>query len=183
MVLLSSEKSTLFEEYPHFSLNNSFGDTVLSQQLVSSNGLLVVFTCNHCPYAIALWDRMINDYSTIQSFGFEVVAINPNINPNYPDDSPENMKSLVENKHIPFEYLVDEDQSIASQYDAKCTPDFFLLNPDMNLLYRGAYDDNWKDETAVTESYILKSMEYYQLNQSILYSDQSSSMGCSIKWT
>jgi peroxiredoxin len=183
MVLLESNFIKPNTKYNHFELLNTFNETVQSKDLVNKNGLLVVFTCNHCPYAIALWNRLINDYDKIQSFGFNIVAINPNINPNYPDDSPEKMKELIKNKSIPFEYLIDQNQTIAKEYDAICTPDFYLLDQDMKLIYRGAYDDNWKDELNIKHHFILDIMNQISRQKSINISNKTPSIGCSIKWT
>jgi peroxiredoxin len=179
MVLLESPLGGP-KTYPQFELNDSFGVKHTSKDLMAENGLIILFTCNHCPYAKALWKRVINDYSVIADAGFSLVAINPNINPNYPDDSPEKMQELVESYGLPFPYLVDELQEIASNYDAVCTPDLFVLDPTMQLLYRGAYDNNWKDESSVSERYLINVVTT-TVDQGFVVAKQPS-MGCSIKW-
>ena len=182
MVLLESNPVEPNKQYNHFSLNNPFNQSIQSIDAINKNGILIVFTCNHCPYAIALWNRIINDYNKVQSMGFNILAINPNINPNYPEDSPQKMAELIESLSVPFEYLIDHDQQIARDYDAVCTPDFFLLDTQLKLIYRGAYDDNWKDEANITQHYILDIMHEYSKSQSVKAIKKTPSIGCSIKW-
>ena len=182
MVLTESSSFSLFHQFGDFELKNTKNEIISTNNYKTKNGLLIIFTCNHCPYAIALWNRIINDYKEIQSNNFDVIAINPNINPNYPDDSPENMKKLIKELSIPFEYLIDEQQTIAKKFNATCTPDFFLVSNEMKLLYRGSYDNNWKDETNVSETYILSTIKSYNNNNTLPYNDPKKSIGCSIKW-
>tara|TARA_Y200000002_G_scaffold372028_1_gene369368 strand:+ start:344 stop:895 length:552 start_codon:yes stop_codon:yes gene_type:complete len=179
MVLTESSEFEKNKKINHFKLKNTAGKLINSEEILAGNGLLVVFTCNHCPYAKAVWNRLIRDYQVIKELNYELIAINPNINPNYPQDSPERMKELINELGLPFEYLIDKNQKIAKLFKATCTPDFFLLNEDMKIIYRGAYDDNWKNEDLVSKQYILdiikdkKLLENNSINQSI---------GCSIKW-
>ena len=149
MALKESTKSSKYQKYPSFELKGINNKSYKSINVMGDNGLIILFTCNHCPYAKALWNRIINDYKEIQSHGFSFIAINPNINPQYPEDSFENMVILSDKLDLPFPYLVDEDQQTAKDYNAQSTPDIYVLNNNMELLYRGAYDDNWKDENNV----------------------------------
>jgi len=182
MVLLKSTDSEFFKSLAPFKLLSVNNDVISSDELISENGLVVLFTCNHCPYAIALWNRVISDYNKIQKLGFNLVAINPNINPDYPADSFDEMKKLSFNKKLPFNYLVDETQAVAKQYDAQCTPDIFVINKDHKLLYRGAYDDNWKDEQNIKQHYLINALNFYNSNSIKSEFKTQPSMGCSIKW-
>ena len=142
--------------------------------------MLIVFTCNHCPYAIALWRRLIQLSQHIKPKGINTLAINPNINPNYPDDSPENMTSLVDSLGLPFPYLIDSDQSVARLYEAQCTPDIYLLNHEKQCVYHGRFDDNWQDESQVSSNDLQNAIDNMLQGQSIQQAIPS--MGCSIKW-
>ena len=181
MVLLSSSDSKFLSNQSKFNLKSTQDTIESSQGLMGKSGLVVLFTCNHCPYAIALWNRLLKDYQTITSYGFNLVAINPNINPDYPDDSFEEMVNLTQEKKLPFKYLVDETQNIAKTYDAQCTPDLFVINNNHKLLYRGAYDDNWKDSTQVKEKYLVNALKEFN-NGNMHFFNVPKSMGCSIKW-
>ena len=181
MVLLESVNLPIHSKMPEFNLQDALGKTIHSNNIMGSHGLLVLFTCNHCPYAIAIWNRVIKASEQFKELGVNTVAINPNINPNYPADSPQAMKKMVIDDAIPFPYLVDQDQSIAKQYNAQCTPDLYLLAPDMTLFYHGRFDDNWQNEDQVQSHDCANAIN-------LLVSQQSPptktwpSMGCSIKW-
>ena len=182
MVLKEASTNNSNPIYPGFKLLSTDNSIKTHNELMGEKGLVVIFTCNHCPYAKALWDRLIEDVATINSMGFNVVTINPNINPDYPDDSFENMVKFANSVNLPFHYLVDETQEVASQYDAQCTPDLFVLNPKMELIYRGAYDDNWKDHEKVEKTYLLNALNQYVNEPSSTIEVEKLSMGCSIKW-
>ena len=181
MVLLSASDSEFLKEYPVVKLKSTTKKNINSVDLMGENGLVILFTCNHCPYAIALWDRLIRDYKKIRHYGFNLIAINSNIHPDYPDDSFDEMVKLSQKKELPFNYLVDETQEIAKSFDAQCTPDLFVLNNTHKLLYRGAYDDNWKYSSQVKEMFLLNALHEFN-DGNISFFNVPSSMGCSIKW-
>jgi len=181
MVLLESHSIPIGTKMPGFSLEDSYGVSHCSSSLIGEKGLLLVFTCNHCPYAIAVWDRLIRLANTYGEQGVETVAINPNIHPQYPADSPENMRQLISDRGIEFPYLVDDTQSVARQYGAQCTPDIYLLNQSFELVYHGRIDDSWQDESKVTCQDLDQAMSNLVLGDPIL-NEQIPSMGCSIKW-
>lgn len=183
MALVESSPPDYQSPYPHFNLKSTTGNFISSQELLDGcKGMVVLFTCNHCPYAKALWHRIIRDTNKIRAFGFEIVAINPNIHPQYPEDSFEKMMELKNELNLPFEYLVDEDQQIAKQYHAQCTPDLYVLNNDMTIGYRGAYDDDWKNETAVQQTFLLDALHQLNQDNNNVVPAVKPSMGCSIKW-
>ena len=181
MVLLESIKLELGKAMPAFSLSNPNNKTYTSDQLMGSQGLLIKFTCNHCPYALAVWDRFITLASYAKTLGINTVTINPNIHPDYPADSPENMIKFIDKYQLPFPYLVDDTQNIAEAYQAQCTPDIYLLTSDMTLYYHGRIDDNWKDESKVTQFELRNALNDFIHNKAFP-SPQYPSMGCSIKW-
>jgi hypothetical protein len=181
MVLLES-KENIQKKLQHFQLNTPNGAPVSTSEHMGDKGCLIIVTCNHCPYAQALWERTINDAPKINALGFSMLAINPNINPDYPEDNPQNMQVLIDQHNLPFPYLVDVNQSVVRDLDAQCTPEFFLVDTNMNLIYHGAYDNNWKDPSAVTEQFILSAMESYINTGASGIQKVMPSIGCSIKW-
>ncbi len=145
-----------------------------------SDALVVIFTCNHCPYAKAVEDRLIvlgNDYQNQTDF----VLISSNEIENFPDDSPEKMAERHRTKSYPFPYLFDESQGVAKAYGAVCTPDIFLYNKDRKLKYRGRLDDNWKESEKVTREELRMAIDAVLSGKEIDF-DQVPSMGCNIKW-
>ena len=181
MALLESLEIPLGTAMPYFELKDPNGRTFQGERLYGHKGLLAVFTCNHCPYAQAVWPRLIRLADLAKDLGIETVAINPNIHPNYPEDAPEKMKEKIVELGIDFPYLVDETQETARAFKAQCTPDVYLFNQEQKLVYHGRIDDNWQDETRVTKEELKEAIENLAHGQPISPT-QRPSMGCSIKW-
>jgi peroxiredoxin len=181
MSLVESLKIPLGTVMPEFKLKDAAGKTFDGESLQGDRGLLVVFTCNHCPYANAVWPRLIRIANEALAMKFGVVAINPNIHPKYPDDAPPKMIEKIRELNILFPYLVDEEQSVARAFKAQCTPDVYLFDQDKRLVYHGRIDDNWKDEGAVKKE-DLKDAITALFSGRAVDAKQFSSMGCSIKW-
>ncbi|MEO0347998.1 MAG: thioredoxin family protein, partial [Pseudomonadota bacterium] len=112
-----------------------------NQELQGENGLVIVFICNHCPYVVAIAGRLAQDTETLAVEGINVLAITTNDYQSVPADSPQNMKRFADHYGFKFPYLVDEKQSVGKAYGAVCTPDFFGLNAQGELQYRGRLDD------------------------------------------
>ncbi len=181
MALLESIKIPLGTKIPSFELKDPNGKAYKSDELFGERGLLVVFTCNHCPYALAVWPRVIRLAQYGKGMRVNTVAINPNINPDFPDDSPAKMKDKIKELGIEFPYLVDETQQVAESFKAQCTPDIYLFNKNKELVYHGRIDDNWKDEDAVTREELKEAMNNMAAGR-LVDPKQKPSMGCSIKW-
>ncbi len=181
MALLESVKIPLGSEMPEFELKDPAGKVYRSHELFGERGLLVAFTCNHCPYAQAVWPRFIRLAQYAKGAKINTVAINPNINPDYPDDSPEKMTEAAQQLGIDFPYLVDADQKTARAFKAQCTPDIYLFGPDRKLVYHGRIDDNWKDESQVTREELKEAINQHASGLPV-DAHQMPSMGCSIKW-
>ena len=126
---------------PDFTLPDTDNRLHELESLIGANGLLIAFICNHCPYVKAIIDRSVSDAIALERHGVNTVAIMPNDYHSYPKDSPENMVAFINSHHIPFPYLIDETQQVAKAYEAVCTPDFFGLNAEGKLQYRGRLDD------------------------------------------
>ncbi len=181
MSLVESLKIPLGTVMPDLKLKDPSGKVFDADSLYGDQGLLVVFTCNHCPYANAVWPRLIRIANEALAMKFGVVAINPNIHPKYPDDAPPKMIEKIRELNILFPYLVDEDQSVARAFKAQCTPDVYLFDKGRKLAYHGRIDDNWKDESAVTREELKDAIN--RLASGLpLEIKQFASMGCSIKW-
>lgn len=153
--------------------------------------LVIIFTCNHCPYAQAVWPRLITLYKKYTSFQettgidsyekVEFIAINPNFNPAYPDDSFEKMKEYAEKLNLHFPYLQDTSQDVARVYQAQCTPDIFVYDQNRKLAYHGRVDDNWKEPEKVTRNELDEAIAALFKNEKPNEA-QHPSMGCSIKY-
>jgi len=146
------------------------------------NGLLVMFICNHCPYVIAIRERIVRDARELQAHGVNFVAIMSNDPSDYPEDSFENMRKVAADFDFPFPYLLDESQAVAKAYGAICTPDFFGYNGDLELQYRGRLDASRKERAPEGAR-----RELFEAMTQIAQSgegprEQIPSMGCSIKW-
>ncbi len=146
------------------------------------NGFLVMFICNHCPYVLAILDRIIRDAQDLKKYGVGVVAICSNDAEAYPDDSFKNMKEISIKNSFPFPYLVDESQTVASSFGAVCTPDFFGYNSKGELQYRGRLDASRKQAGAQDLPRDLFEAMVMIAKTGAGPRDQIASMGCSIKW-
>lgn len=166
---------------PPFALLGVDGETRSLDSFSDAGLLVIVFTCNHCPYAIASEDRLIELQADYADKGVQVVAINPNDAKNYPDDSYDAMKVRAAEKGFNFPYLHDETQEVARAYDAACTPDIFVFDKNRALLYNGRIDDNWKEHDKVTRNDLRAVLDAALEGKSVDF-DHVPSMGCSIKW-
>ena len=167
---------------PDFTLPATNASTVSISDIKGVNGTLVMFICNHCPYVLAVLDRIIRDARDLKELGVGVVAISANDAENYPQDSFENMKIMSETQGFPFPYLYDEDQTVARAYDAVCTPDFFGFNADLGLQYRGRLDASRSSAGPSDLRRDLFEAMHQVAETGDGPKDQIPSMGCSIKW-
>lgn len=143
--------------------------------------LCIIFMCNHCPYVVAVQQRINQIAKDYAGKSFALIGISSNDPITYPEDSFENMIIRSKEQGYEFPYLFDETQEIARKYDAVCTPDIYLYDENRILKYRGRLDDNWKDESQVVRKELRMAIDLLFENQQI-DSDMIPSMGCSIKW-
>jgi peroxiredoxin len=147
-----------------------------------TNGLLVMFICNHCPYVKAIIDRLIRDCRELNKHGIGSVAIMSNDATVYPEDSAKNMAQWAKELDFPFPYLIDESQAIARAYGAVCTPDFFGYNSQLELQYRGRLDSSGRNPgPADAERELFAAMKKISHDGHGPIA-QIASIGCSIKW-
>ena len=143
--------------------------------------LVVIFTCNHCPYAQALEQRFIDLQRDYAAMGVRLVAINSNDARTYPDDSFEHMRERAREQGWNFPYLHDETQDVARAYDAACTPDIFVFDAERKLRYNGRCDDNWREADKVTRQDLRRALDLLLRGQAVDF-DVHPALGCSIKW-
>ena len=167
---------------PGFALKGTDGKTYTLDDVRGEKGTLVMFICNHCPYVLAVLDRIVRDAGALQEKGIGVIAINANDPVQYPEDSFDNMIALAEKAGFTFPYVFDETQDIARAYDAVCTPDFFGFNADLGLQYRGRLDASRKEAAPADVRRDLFEAMCQVVETGKGPAEQISSMGCSIKW-
>jgi peroxiredoxin len=140
-----------------FTLKNVDGTSVSLSDYKNQKGVILVFTCNPCPFAKAYEQRIIELHNTYAEMGYPVVAINPNDVDISPDDTMELMKARSDDKGYPFVYLKDETQEVYKGYGATKTPHIYLLENTggkFKVAYVGAIDDNAMEESAVVNRYV-----------------------------
>lgn len=164
-----------------FKLKNVDGKMYSLAGMENAKGYIVVFTCNHCPFALAYQDRIIALDKKYASLGYPVIAINSNDKDVSPSDSYENMQKRSKEKQYTFPYLYDETQEIARAYGATNTPHVFLLDQARTVRYIGAIDDNSEDAGAVKEKYLENAIEALRKGNDVAVK-QTKALGCSIKW-
>lgn len=167
---------------PAFSLPATDGKTYALADFADAKALVVVFTCNHCPYAVASEERLVRLQRDYAPRGARLVAINSNDASSHPDDSFDNMVVRARERGFDFPYLRDESQDVARAYDAACTPDIFVFGPDRTLVYNGRIDDDWRDESKVTRHDLRDVLDAVLADRAPSLPEVVPSMGCSIKW-
>jgi peroxiredoxin len=165
------------DEAPDFSLPDTSGTEHSPNDAPAT---VVVFTCNHCPYALAWHDRIADVARDYAERGVRVLAINPNDAARYPRDSLEAMRDRVAREDWPMPYLRDETQEVARAYDAKTTPDVFVLDSERRLRYRGAPDADY-DDPGQNAAWLREALDAV-LGDREPERTETRPVGCSIKW-
>ena len=166
---------------PEFDLMTPDGVRHTRDSVMGEKGMLIAFICNHCPYVIAVIDRLATDLQTLEAEGIGTACIMSNDYAAYPADSPDNMIRFANQHGLKAPYLVDEDQSVGRAYGAVCTPDFFGFNASGELQYRGRIDDAGMKDPADRVPELLNAMRMV-VETGAGPKAQMPSMGCSIKW-
>jgi peroxiredoxin len=166
-----------------FSLKNVDGKNVSLKDMKDAKGYIVIFTCNHCPYAVAYEDRIIGLDKKYSKKGYPVIAINPNNPVKQPDDSFAKMQERAKDKNFKFPYVLDEGQKIFPQYGATKTPHVYVLEKTAKgniVRYIGAIDDNYEDARAVSQKYVENAVDALISGKDVPVKE-TKAIGCSIK--
>ena len=166
---------------PDFSLPCVDGKTYHLQSFAEKPVLVVLFSCNHCPYVQAYEDRLIEIQRDYGDRGVQLVAINSNDDVDYPEDSFENMVKRAKLKGYNFPYLRDASQQVARGYGATHTPHLFVFDRHRRLRYTGKIDDNWQRPDVVTRRYLREALEAV-LRDGEPAEPATHAIGCTIKW-
>lgn len=164
---LLNPKSGYFE-----SLNN----------LKSEKATVIMFICNHCPFVIHILNGIKQFSDDYLPKGITIIAINSNDILHYPQDSPEKMVDLQNDYQLHFPYLFDETQQTAKDYDAACTPDIYLFDSEMKLVYRGQFDGARPENGIPISGIDLRNAVDNLLSGKEISNEQIPSIGCNIKW-
>jgi peroxiredoxin len=178
MVLTESVKGLENTSAKDFTLPGSDGKTYSFADFAAAKVLVVIFMCNHCPYVLAVLERLNSLAADFAERGVQFIGINSNDSTDYPADSFEKMKDLG----TQFPYLHDESQEIATKYHAVCTPDIFVYDGNRQLKYHGRIDDNWQEPEKVQKEELKVALEKILASEEIPREEQNPAMGCSIKW-
>jgi peroxiredoxin len=163
-----------------FKLKNVDGKNVSLSNYKDAKGFIVIFTCNHCPYAVKYEERIVALHKKYEQLGYPVVAINPNDPGQEPDDSFDAMKVRAKEKGFTFAYLFDDGQKIYPQYGAKKTPHVFLLNKKREVKYIGAIDDNVSNPEQVKVKYLEDAIADLEAGREVKTA-VTKAVGCGIK--
>jgi peroxiredoxin len=165
---------------PKFNLPATNGKNYSIDSFTNKRALIIIFSCNHCPYVQAYEDRM-KDIQKDYDNEVQLLAINSNDDVNYPDDSFENMKIREIQKNFNFPYLRDADQSVARNYGATHTPEIFLFDYERKLVFHGKIDDNWQEPSSVKTKYLRNAIEELLTGKPVSV-PETFTIGCTIKW-
>lgn len=165
-----------------FNLPATDGNIYSLGDIAGPRGTLIMFICNHCPYVVAITERLVAQVKQLQEAGIGVAAICANDAQSYPQDSFDKMVGFAADNGFTFPYLHDESQDVARAYDAVCTPDFFGFNADLELQYRGRLDEGKTSPPPPDAAMELHDAMLQIARTGQGPADQIASIGCSIKW-
>jgi len=182
---LAATESTMLElgtSAPDFDLPKPDGGRVRLSDFTGAEGLVVAFICNHCPYVKHVREELARIGREYAERNVAIYAINSNDIVKYPGDGPDQMKHESETWGYTFPYLLDEDQRIAKQYLAACTPDFYVFDAEQRLVYRGQLDDSRPGNGKPVDGRDLRAALEAVLSGTPASEQQVPSIGCNIKW-
>ena len=183
MALKESNMLALGTTAPFFKLQDTITNMAFSlDDFMGDKAFVVMFICNHCPYVIHVNEELVKLAKEYLLKGVRFVAISSNDVVNYPEDSPEKMHNVALKLGYPFPYLYDETQKVAKEYDAACTPDFYVFDGSLKLVYRGQLDDSRPNSGIPVTGKDLRDALNAVLNNTEVNQTQRPSAGCNIKW-
>lgn len=168
-MLLSTPPAAQGTKAPVWKLRDVISGNYIDLQETSQDSFVVAFICNHCPYVVTQISDFVQIANRLQAQGVKVYAVMSNNYDFYTSDDPEHMRAFAQEHQFTFPYLIDEDQSVASAYEAICTPDIFGINADGEIQYRGAIQGLEEAMNQIQET-------------GVGPQSQTPSQGCSIKW-
>ena len=179
---MASKTLRIGDAMPVFTgLPGADGKQYSDRDFAGADVLVVVFSCNHCPYVQAYEGRMVDLQGRYAARGVRLVAVNSNETVNYPEDNFNEMVKRAKDQGFNFAYLRDEDQKAAGAFGATHTPEFFVFDKARKLRYHGKMDDNWKEPGSVKEHYLRDAVESV-LKGTAVAVPETFSIGCTIKW-
>lgn len=183
MAATASNMMALGTKAPDFKLMDTITDHLISlDEVKGERGTLIMFICNHCPFVKHINEEIVHLANDYRPLGFGSAAIMSNDIENYPQDSPEKMKEHAMKHQYSFPYLFDGTQEIAKAYNAACTPDFFLFDAELKLIYRGQLDDSRPGNGIHPSGRDIREAMDAILNNRKVSTIQKPSIGCNIKW-
>ena len=183
MALTDSNMIPLGSEAPPFTLLDVITDKEVKLEDIQSNvATVVMFICNHCPYVKHIQPELVRLSEDYIPEGIKFIAISSNDVENYPEDSPELMKEEAKKWGYAFPYLYDETQAVARAYDAACTPDFYIFDDHMKLIYRGQLDNSRPGNGKELDGADIRNALDDYLKGNPITDHQIPSQGCNIKW-
>lgn len=183
MALTESNMLSLGTKAPDFTLPDTVSGKVVSlSDIRSVKATVVMFLCNHCPYVIHVNPEIVRLAKDYQEKGVRFVAISSNDAAKYPQDGPEEMEKHARKVGYPFPYLYDESQEVARAYDAACTPDFYVFDENLALVYRGRLDASRPNSGVPLTGEDLRAALDAVLAGEAVPEKQYPSAGCNIKW-
>jgi len=179
----SSNMLPLGTKAPDFILFDTVSEKLLNlEELKGEKATVILFICNHCPFVMHLNHEIVKIANKYQDSGVSFVAISSNDIANYPQDAPYLMQQVAKDMKYPFPYLYDETQEVATSYDASCTPDIYVFDWDLILVYRGQIDDSRPENKLPVNGKDLRNALHAIITGKEITGIQKPSIGCSIKW-
>ncbi len=183
MARTASVMIPLGSKAPYFKLPDTVSGTELGlTEIKGVKATLIAFICNHCPFVKHINHQLISIALDYQLQGVSVIAISSNDVNKYPEDGPTQMAAVARELGYPFPYLFDETQEVAKSYQAACTPDFFVFNENMDLVYRGQLDDSRPGNGLEVTGKDIRDCLNLILIGRMPSTQQKPSIGCNIKW-
>jgi len=183
MARTASNMIPLQTKAPEFELMDTVSGKMMSlRQLKGDKGTVIFFICNHCPFVIHVNEELVKIANKYSLKGVSFIAVSSNDIENYPQDGPGLMQSNAKQNNYPFPYLFDETQEVAKAYDAACTPDTYVFDEDLSLVYRGQIDESRPGNGVVVSGKDLRAALDALLEGKIISASQKPSIGCGIKW-
>lgn len=168
---------------PDFKLMDTISDTNVSlEECKGLNGTVIMFICNHCPFVKHVNSQLVRMAKDYKPKGINFIAISSNDVEYNPKDAPEKMTEIAKTEGYIFPYLYDASQQVAKAYHAACTPDFFVFDDTMKLVYRGQMDDSRPGNNIPVDGKDIRNALNALLNKQPLNPNQKPSIGCNIKW-